>query len=235
MRIIQSRLEGIPGDIVDPDAVQFASRKVAAVSGDARRALDICRRAVELAEAEIPPSEPSTPSKKGRKPELPDAGAGAKRNGPGRVTIATIKRAISEATSNPIQQYLRALALSPRLLLIALLARMQRSGTAESTFGDILSELQRIMKMATGSSGADILDSIRAPTLAPSGHQSENFLVVEALGLQSSAVDLAGAGIIVLEGHRAERPHKMRLAIGDEEVRMALRDDADVKALGISI
>src|ERR1700741_181022 len=50
MKIIQSRLEGVPGNIVDPDAIQFASRKVAAVSGDARRALDICRRAVEIAE-----------------------------------------------------------------------------------------------------------------------------------------------------------------------------------------
>ena len=61
MKIIQSRLEGIPGNIVDSDAVQFASRKVAAVSGDARRALDICRRAVEIAESEAP-AEPSTPS-----------------------------------------------------------------------------------------------------------------------------------------------------------------------------
>jgi origin recognition complex subunit 1 len=40
IRIVQSRLEGVPGNIVEPDAVQFASRKVAAVSGDARRALD---------------------------------------------------------------------------------------------------------------------------------------------------------------------------------------------------
>ncbi|KAK5277668.1 Origin recognition complex, subunit 1, partial [Cryomyces antarcticus] len=50
--IITSRLENVPGAIVHPDAIQFASRKVAAVSGDARRALDICRRAVEIAEAE---------------------------------------------------------------------------------------------------------------------------------------------------------------------------------------
>jgi origin recognition complex subunit 1 len=32
------------------DAVQLVARKVAAVSGDARRALDICRRATEIAE-----------------------------------------------------------------------------------------------------------------------------------------------------------------------------------------
>lgn len=36
----------------DLDAITYASRKVAAVSGDARRALEICRRATELAEKE---------------------------------------------------------------------------------------------------------------------------------------------------------------------------------------
>ena len=42
----------------DSDAVQLAARKVAAVSGDARRALDICRRSTEIAENR-------SPSKKG--------------------------------------------------------------------------------------------------------------------------------------------------------------------------
>ncbi len=73
MSIVQSRLEGVPGDIVHPDAVQFAARKVAAVSGDARRALDICRRAVEIVESEAlvqgsdrGDGQPPTPSRRGR-------------------------------------------------------------------------------------------------------------------------------------------------------------------------
>ncbi|KAI8538868.1 hypothetical protein RHMOL_Rhmol09G0136700 [Rhododendron molle] len=44
--IISTRLKGI--DAFEKQAVEFASRKVAAVSGDARRALEICRRAAEL-------------------------------------------------------------------------------------------------------------------------------------------------------------------------------------------
>ena len=36
--------------VFEPDAISLAARKVAAVSGDARRALDICRRATEIAE-----------------------------------------------------------------------------------------------------------------------------------------------------------------------------------------
>uniref|UniRef100_A0A3B5M4W6 Cell division cycle 6 homolog (S. cerevisiae) n=1 Tax=Xiphophorus couchianus TaxID=32473 RepID=A0A3B5M4W6_9TELE len=38
--------------LLDASAVQFCARKVSAVSGDARKALDICRRAVEIAEAD---------------------------------------------------------------------------------------------------------------------------------------------------------------------------------------
>ncbi|RPB04619.1 hypothetical protein L873DRAFT_1274913 [Choiromyces venosus 120613-1] len=45
MTIIQSCLEGVSGNMVDPDAVQFA-----AVSVDARRSLAICPRAVEIVE-----------------------------------------------------------------------------------------------------------------------------------------------------------------------------------------
>jgi origin recognition complex subunit 1 len=51
--------------------------------------------------------------------------------------------------------------------------------------------------------------------------------------LSAAAVELAGAGIINLEGYKAERPSKVRLAVGDEEVRMAFRDDVEIKGLGI--
>lgn len=46
--IVVSRLKDVKA--FDEDAIQLAARKVAALSGDARRALDICRRATELAE-----------------------------------------------------------------------------------------------------------------------------------------------------------------------------------------
>lgn len=46
--IVISRMKGLKA--FEEDAIQLAARKVAAVSGDARRALDICRRATEIAE-----------------------------------------------------------------------------------------------------------------------------------------------------------------------------------------
>ncbi|XP_063062541.1 cell division control protein 6 homolog [Engraulis encrasicolus] len=50
--IVQDRLTQVGGEgVLDASAVQFCARKVSAVSGDARKALDICRRAVEMVES----------------------------------------------------------------------------------------------------------------------------------------------------------------------------------------
>ncbi|KAL2266570.1 hypothetical protein VTJ83DRAFT_5922 [Remersonia thermophila] len=293
MRIVQSRLEGVPGDIVDADAVQFAARKVAAVSGDARRALDICRRAVELAEADAKAAAkarakatdadaddddddddddaaataPNTPSKRSGKPPQPPQSSAKPTPKPkkrsGRVTIDTIRRAIAEATSNPLQQYLRTLPFASRLLLAALLLRTQRTGLAESTFGDVLDEMQRALKVAAvvsdseghralalldrkavsaaaghgggelGGAAASLFSSSSSSASASWVRAKNSTQHVRPAGLSAAAVDLAGSGIVNLEGHKAERPSKMRLAVGDEEVRMAFRDDPEIKALGV--
>lgn len=152
MTIIQSRLEGVSSNvIVEPDAVQFASRKVAAVSGDARRALDVCRRAVEIAEQEsLEEGEkenavPNTPSKTPARQKPVSLSKGV-------VTIATIKRAINEATSTPLAAHLRSLPLASKIFLAALLARLRRTGITESTLADVVDEALRMGKMVSNSS-----------------------------------------------------------------------------------
>ncbi|NWS25857.1 CDC6 protein, partial [Polioptila caerulea] len=61
-RILQERLgqggtqrgqRGGRDPVLDSAALQFCARKVSAVSGDARKALDVCRRAVEVVELEV--------------------------------------------------------------------------------------------------------------------------------------------------------------------------------------
>lgn len=222
MKIIQSRLEGVPGDI-DPDAIQFASRKVAAVSGDARRALDICRRAIELAEGDVA-GDTATPSKSGSR------GDGSRR---ARVTISTIKRAINEATTNPVQQHLRGLPLTSKLLMAALLLRMRRTGLAETTFGETLDELQQATAHSAPTSPAMAL-------MLNGGASRGGLGAVQRLAsrpsyVHAAALDLVAAGLVNLEAHRAERSSRLRLAIADDEVKMALRDDGELKALGVRV
>ncbi|XP_053491491.1 cell division control protein 6 homolog [Ictalurus furcatus] len=58
--IVQDRLAQVSGEgVLDAAAVQFCARKVSAVSGDARKALDICRRAVEMVESNNRPKTSS--------------------------------------------------------------------------------------------------------------------------------------------------------------------------------
>ncbi len=252
MTIIQSRLEGVPGGIVDPDAIQFASRKVAAVSGDARRALDMCRRAVEIAEAESlqqlkADDMPPTPSKT-HKANEPGQDGQKKKKKAGRVTIDTIRRAIAEVTSNPLQQYLRTLPFSSRLLLAALSARVRRTGLGESTFGDVLEETQRALRysvsISVGTNEGRPLEALllagnRSGTDDATSRQraaataAANF--ARLAGISHAAVDLAAAGIIYLEGRKAERPSKMRFAVSEDDIALALRHDPEVKAAGLAL
>lgn len=276
MQIIQSRLEGVPGNIVLADAVQFAARKVAAVSGDARRALDICRRAVEIAETEVESqdqddeAQPSTPSRTGRgdkaKPaqssRLPnvtgqsDASA-TKRGGPaagrkGVVTLATIRQAINEATSSPLQHALRALPLASKVFLAALLARLRRIGIGEAVLGDIVDEIKKLGLMSQllpvhdyllapevheridASSGFDVQSTTPSKNAEPIDSTSKlaKLKAARVLGLASAATDLAEAGIIGIEARHGERVGRVRLGVGEDEIRLALGEDESVKGMG---
>lgn len=277
MQIIQSRLEGVPGNVVHSDAVQFAARKVAAVSGDARRALDICRRAVEIAETETETisqdrdeeAQPATPSKTGRgnkgrpiqssrpinatsKTATTDTAPTAGRKG--IVTIATIKQAINEATSSPLQQALRALPLASKVFLAALLARIRRTGIGEAVLGDVVDEVKRLGLMSqlqpvheyllayekNETSRVDGSNGANAQLFTPSKHrevpgagskQSE-LNAPRALGLALAATELAEAGIIGVEARHGERVGRVRLGVGEDEVRLALGEDESVHGLG---
>lgn len=127
--IIESRLLNVEGNIVKRDAIEFASRKVASVSGDARRVLDICRRAVDLAELDSAKSNPTEPRVQ-------------------QVEIQHIKQAIDETTSSPMFLYLQGLPLACKIFLSAVLARIRRSGVVENSLGDILEETQRLCKLS---------------------------------------------------------------------------------------
>ncbi|KAF2365272.1 Cdc6 C-terminal [Trinorchestia longiramus] len=113
--IVQSRLEGIPG--FESDAIQLVARKVAAVSGDARRALDICRRAAEIAEADHGVAS-SSPSKKAFR---------------GVVGIKHVNLALTEMFTSPKIMAIRECSAVEQQVLAAVVAEYQRSGLEETS------------------------------------------------------------------------------------------------------
>ncbi|QSZ30356.1 hypothetical protein DSL72_004879 [Monilinia vaccinii-corymbosi] len=224
--IITSRLADVPKHLIHPDAIQFASRKVASVSGDARRALDICRRAVEIAESESL-SIPNTPSKTPGREE---------RKGKGVVSIATVKKAINEATTSPLQQYLRALPLVAKLFLAALIFRLRRAGTGECLMGEVVDECRRMAKLDTSGSVVGYL-LVGEGNGVGGGEKTRGRAAgkgARVQGMGEAAMELMEAGVIGVEVRKAERMGKVRLGIGEEDVKVAFRDDPEIRGLGFT-
>ncbi|KAI8339651.1 P-loop containing nucleoside triphosphate hydrolase protein [Chlamydoabsidia padenii] len=115
--IVESRLRGI--DAFENDAVEFAARKVSAVSGDARRALDICRRAVEIVEQQQQQQQDDNKKKKVV------------------VTIGIVNQAIKEMFSSPSVAFIQSCSLHQKLFLVSVMQRVRQIGLAEIEFGDV--------------------------------------------------------------------------------------------------
>ncbi|XP_053928360.1 origin recognition complex subunit 1 [Cuculus canorus] len=106
-QIISSRLNSMKA--FEEDAIQLVSRKVAALSGDARRCLDICRRATEICEF-----------------------ASQKRTSD-IVGMAHITEAITEMFSSPYISAIRSASLHEQIFLKAILAAFRKAGVEEAT------------------------------------------------------------------------------------------------------
>ncbi|KND04967.1 origin recognition complex subunit 1 [Spizellomyces punctatus DAOM BR117] len=128
IEIVQSRLERVR--CFEKDAIVLCARKVGAISGDARRALDICRRGVEILEA-----------------TLRDAEAAGKPLDQKMVTMAVIDRAVKEMFASPAVQSVQRASTHQRLFLVAIVRNVRRGGTAEVEYGQVADEHIRLCKL----------------------------------------------------------------------------------------
>ncbi|GAA0142289.1 replication origin binding protein [Lithospermum erythrorhizon] len=115
--IISSRLKGIVA--FEKPAIEFASRKVAAVSGDARRALEICRRAAEFADYRA-------------KKELPSSDSATTGNA--LVGMRDIDAAIKEMFQAPHIQVMMNCSKLSKIFLTAMVYELYKTGMGETTF-----------------------------------------------------------------------------------------------------
>ncbi|XP_054428366.1 origin recognition complex subunit 1 [Pteronotus mesoamericanus] len=111
-QILVSRLTHLKA--FEDDAIQLVARKVAALSGDARRCLDICRRATEICEFSC---------------QKPDS--------PGLVTVAHLLEAVDEMFSSPYITAIKNSSVMEQSFLRAILAEFRRSGLEEATFQQV--------------------------------------------------------------------------------------------------
>uniref|UniRef100_A0A452Q9D8 Origin recognition complex subunit 1 n=1 Tax=Ursus americanus TaxID=9643 RepID=A0A452Q9D8_URSAM len=108
----------------EDDAIQLVARKVAALSGDARRCLDICRRATEICEFSC---------------QKPDS--------PGLVTVAHLLQAVDEMFSSSYITAIKNSSVLEQSFLRAILAEFRRSGLEEATFQQVYSQHVALCRM----------------------------------------------------------------------------------------
>ncbi|XP_057255024.1 cell division control protein 6 homolog [Pezoporus wallicus] len=131
--ILQERLGQVAGDpVLDAAALQFCARKVSAVSGDARKALDVCRRAVEMVELEVRSQTLLKPLPGGDSPAPPV---------PKRVGLLHVSRVISEVFGDRLapggRGTLDSFPLQQKVLLCSLLLLTRHLRMQEVTLGKL--------------------------------------------------------------------------------------------------
>ncbi|KAJ3327391.1 Origin recognition complex, subunit 1 [Blyttiomyces sp. JEL0837] len=96
--------------VISPDAVEFCARKVAGMSGDARRALEICRRSIEVLAREVETSNAASSGTSTDVAVAPQAFT---------VTRTMIQKVIQEMFQSSSAKMLERLSLHETILLSA--------------------------------------------------------------------------------------------------------------------
>ncbi|XP_074835157.1 cell division control protein 6 homolog [Carettochelys insculpta] len=200
--ILQERLRQVPDDqVLDSAAIQFCARKVSAVSGDARKALDVCRRAIEIVELDVRSQTILRPLPGCKSPATPALVSPV----PHRVGLPHISRVISEVYGDrlalggggandhfPLQQ---------KILVCSLLLLARQLKAKEVTLGKLHEAYSRVC---------------RQQQMAAVTHS-------ECLSL---ATLLEARGILALKKAKEARLTKVSLNIEEKDVEHALKDSA---------
>lgn len=196
--ILQDRLSQASRDqVLDNAAIQFCARKVSAVSGDVRKALDVCRRAIEIVESDVKSQTILKPLSQCKSP--------SEALVPKRVGLIHISQVISEVDGNRMtlsqEGAQDSFPLQQKILVCSLLLLTRQLKIKEVTLGKLYeaySNVCRKQQMATVDQS-------------------------ECLSLSGL---LEARGILELKKNKETRFTKVSLKIEEKEIEHALKDKA---------
>ncbi|XP_020377331.2 cell division control protein 6 homolog [Rhincodon typus] len=196
--ILQDRLNQVSGEkVLDAAAIQFCARKVSSVSGDARKALDVCRRAVEIVESNVRSQTATKPTVKSESPETPAQSPGLKKVGLPHVSQVISQVYGDRMTSSSGSD--ECFPLQQKLLVCSLLLLTRHSKVKEVTLGKLSDTYSKICRQ----------------------HQMTGVDQSECLSLCSL---LESRGILSLKRSKEARLCKVALKIEERDVEHALHD-----------
>lgn len=209
------------------DAIEIASRKVASVSGDARRALKVCKRAAELAEQHYMKKHGySYQGKAISQDDHEDEEDANDGDGVQTVHISHIMKALNETINTHSIKFISRLSFTGKLFLYALLKLMQKSGLQEQQLGDIVDEIRLLIEMNAKNKFVEEMSRVlfhRGNDLTP-----EQLRIVSWDFVINQLVD---AGILIKQSMKNENISCVKLNISVEDVKKALEQDESLKGL----
>jgi len=220
MDIITARLKEGAKDVsgqsvITPRAIAFLAGKIASLSGDLRKALDVCRRALELSETIarkqtlLKPMNPralASPSKSPRKgylnpKALPQVG---------QVDVPQIMKVINQVYGSQVSASLGTkgdgLPLKQKILIASLLLMVKKGKSKEVTLGKLAETYSKVLKKRQ---------------MDPE-HESACVGMIEML---------ESRGMVTYLCKGAPRLAKVSLRMDEDEVSMALGDKSLLAAI----
>ncbi|QLL32419.1 hypothetical protein HG536_0C05880 [Torulaspora globosa] len=209
------------------DAIEIASRKVASVSGDARRALKVCKRAAELAEQHYMSKHGySYQGKAISQEDQEDEEDANDGDGVQTVHISHIIKALNETINTHSTRFISRLSFTGKLFLYALQKLMQKSGLQEQQLGDIVDEIRLLIEMNAKNKFVEEISRVlfhRGSEVTP-----EQLRIVSWDFVINQLVD---AGILIKQSMKNENISCVKLNISSEDVKKALEQDESLKGL----
>lgn len=212
------------------DAIEIASRKVASVSGDARRALKVCKRAAEIAEQHYMAKhgygyDGHTIGKLNATEESDEEDANDEE-GLQTVHISHIMKALNETINSQSTKFITRLSFTGKLFLYALLNLIKKSGLQEQQLGDIIDEIKLLIDV--NANNKYVVEISRVLFHKGSEVTPEQLRIVSWDFIINQLIE---AGIIIKQSMKNEKISCVKLNISSEDIRKALDQDESLKGL----
>nr|XP_025851998.1 cell division control protein 6 homolog [Vulpes vulpes] len=195
--ILQERLDLVSrAQVLDNAAIQFCARKVSALSGDVRKALDVCRRAIEIVESDVKSQTVLKP--------LSECTSPSESLVPKRVGLIHISQVISEVDGNRMtlskEGAQDSFPLQQKILVCSLLLLIRQLKIKEVTLGKLYEAYSNVCR-------------------------KQQVAAVDQSECLSLSGLLEARGILGLKKNK-ETLTKVSLKIEEKEVEHALKDKA---------
>lgn len=226
------------------DAIEIAARKVASVSGDARRALKVCKRAAEIAEQYyitrhgysydgLPIGEVKDIEKDEDYIAMQNEGKVHKngiKDGDNEdiqtVHISHIMKALNETMHSPNITFISRLSFSAKLFLYALLNLIRKNSSQEQQIGDLMDEIRLLVDVnSTNKYIAEISN-----TLFQTGTKNGT-AQIRMVAWSYLISQLMDAGVIIKQQMKNERRGTLKLHLSIEDLKRAIEQDETLKGL----